>query len=294
LQGNDSDYKAKLVRGAVLYTDVSYFVAFQSQYSTPFDVRFPSEIQVDDTFRFETMRRKFLGKVLTIKNKTTQIDALVLSWGYQLETSEALSLLWPPSALVDDVSIIHSDYAYLYSSFELQAHGNINVHSEDIYSITNGVSKVSIKPKTKVFKKNAEIIIDKSEPHSSSFDDIPSKESSACIYTVPVDSVYFLFNRSGVKPLSKGQSISLTPHSEIRRYHFGYLIDRIYPRQQEKLTGELLLNDILAHCKRTEAFDRNILNSHLHSDTISKYIEKCEASGLINSVVKHYIEEERL
>lgn len=294
LQGNDSDYKAKLVRGAVLYTNVPYFVAFQNQYSTPYDVRFPGEIQVDDTFRFETMGRKFLGKVLTIKNKTTQIDALVLSWGYQLEASEMLSLLWPPSALVDDVSIIHSDYAYLYSSFELQAHGNINVHSEDIYSITNGVSKVSIKPKTKVFKKNAEIIIDKSEQHSSGFDEIPSTGSSASTYTVPDDSVYFLFNRSGVKPLSKGQSISLTPHSEIRRYHFGYLIDHIYPRQQEKLTGELLLNDILAHCKRTEAFDRNIFSSHLLSNTASQYIEKCEVSGLINSVAKQYIEEERL
>lgn len=294
LHGNDSDYKAKLVRGTVLYTNVPYFVAFQSLYSTPLDVHFPNEIQVDDTFRFETMGRKFLGKVLTIKNKTAQIDALVLSWGYQLEASETLSLLWPPPALVDDVSIIHSDYAYLYSSFELQAHGNINVHSQDIYSITNGVSKVSIKPKTKVFKKNAEIIIDKCELYSSGFDEIPSMRSCASTYTVPDDSAYFLFNHSGVKPLSKGQSISLTTHSEIRRYYFGYLIERIYPRQQEKLTGELLLNDILAHCKRTEAFDRNILNSHLLSNTASQYIEKCEISGLINSVAKQYIEEARL
>lgn len=294
LQGNDSDYKAKLVRGAVLYTNVPYFVAFQNQYTTPYDVRFPSEIQVDDTFRFETMGRKFLGKVLTIKNKTTQIDALALSWGYQLEASEMLSLLWPPSALVDDVSIIHSDYAYLYSSFELQAHGNINVHLEDIYSITNGISKVSIKPKTKVFKKNAEIIIDKCEQHSSGFDEIPSTRSYASTYTVPDDSVYFLFNRSGVKPLGKGQSISLTTHSEIRRYHFGYPTDHIYPSQQEGLSGEQLLNDILAHYKRTEVFDRSIFSSHLLSYTASQYIEKCEASGLINSVAKQYIEEERL
>jgi len=294
LHGNDSDYKAKLVRGAVLYTNVPYFVAFQNQYSTPYDVRFPGEIQVDDTFRFETMGRKFLGKILTIKNKTAQMDALVLSWGYQLEASETLTLLWPPATLVDDVSIIRSDYAYLYSSFELQAHGNINVHSEDIYRITNGVSKVSVKPKTKVFKKNAEIIIDKSEQHSFGFDEIPSTESSASTYTVADDSTCFLFSHSGVKPLSKGQLISLTQQSEIRRYHFSYPTDYIYPRQQEELTGELLLNDILAHCKRTEAFDRSIFSSSLLSYTASQYIEKCEVSGLINSVAKQYIEEERL
>lgn len=294
LQGNDSDYKAKLVRGAVLYTNVRYFVAFQSQYSTLHDARFPDEIRVDDTFCFETMGRKVLGKVLTIKDKTAQIDALVLSWGYQLDDSETLSLLWPPAALFEDVSIIRSDYAYLYSSFELQAHGNINVHSEDIYSITNRVSKVSIKPKTKVFKKNAEIILDKSEQYSFGFHEISSTESFASTYTVPDDSTYFWFNRSGVKPLSNGQSISLTSYSEIRCYHFGYLTDRICPRQQEELTGELLLNDILAHCKRTEAFDRNIFSSHLLSNSASQYIEKCEVSGLINSVARQYIEEERL
>lgn len=294
LQGKDSDYKAKLVRGAVLYTNVPYFVAFQSQYSTSHDAHLPYEIRVDDTFCFETMGRRFLGKILTIENKTAPIDALVQSWGYQLDTSETLILLWPPAALVEDVSIICSDYAYLYSSFELQAHGNINVHSEDIYSITNRVSKVSVKPKTKVFKKNAEIIIDKSEQYSLGFDEISSTESFAGTYTVSDDSTYFWFNRSGVKPLSYGQSISLTSHSEIRCYHFGYLTDRICPRRQEELTGELLLNDILAHCKRTEAFDRNIFSSHLLSKSASQYIEKCEVSGLINSVARQHIEEERL
>lgn len=294
LQGNDSDYKAKLVRGAVLYTNVPYFIVFQSQYSVPQEVRFSDEIHVDETFCFETMGRKFLGKVLTIKNKTTQIDALVLSWGYQLEASEMLTLLWPPAALVNNVSVIDSGYAFLYSSFELQAHGNINVHSEDIYRVTNGVSKVSVKLKTKVFKKNVEIIIDKGEQHPYGFDEIPSTESSASTYTVPDDSTYFLFNRSGVKRLSKGQSVSLTPQGEIRRYYYGYPTDRIYHRQQEELTGELLLDDILSHYRRTEIFDKSVFSSYALSKTASQYIKKCEASGIINTVAKQFIEEGRL
>jgi hypothetical protein len=291
-QGNDSDYKAKLVRGAVLYTNVPYFVVFQSQY--PQEIRFLDGIHVDETFRFETMDRKFLGRVLTIKNKTAQIDALVLSWGYQLEASETLTLLWPPAALVDDVSVMDSSYAFLYSSFELQAHGNINVHPEDIYRVTHGVSKLSVKPITKVFKKNAEIIIDKGKQHPYGFDEIPSTESSASIYTVPDDSTYFLFNRSGVKRLSKGQSVSLTPQGEIKRYYYGYPTDRIYPRQKEKLTDELLLDDILSHYRGTEAFDKSVFSSCALSKTASQYIKKCEASGLINTVAKQFIEEGRL
>ena len=294
LQGNGSDYKAKLVRGEVLYTNVPYFVVFQGQYSVPQEIAFSDEIHVDEIFRFETMGRKFLGKVLKIKNKNAQIDALVLSWGYQLDASETLALLWPPAALVDDVSVIDSGYAFLYSSFELQAHGNINVHSEDIYRITNGVSIVTVKPKTKVFKKNAEIIISKGEQQPYRFDEIPSTESSANTYTVPDDSKCFLFNRSGVKRLSKGQSVSLTPQGEIRRYDYGYPTNHIYPRQQEKLAGEVLLDDILSHYRRTEAFDKSVFSSCALSKTASQYIEKCEASGLINIVAKQFIEEKRL
>lgn len=294
LQGNYSDYKAKLVRGTVLYTNVPYFVAFQGKYATPLNSHFPKEIRVDDTVRFETMGRKFLGIILTIENRTARIEALLRAWGYQLETSETLTLLWPPAILIDDISIINSDYAYLYSSFVLQAHGNINVHSQDICRITNGVSKVSIKPKTKVFKKNTEIIMDRRKQHLSNFDVIPSKESFATTYTVPKDSTYFLFSRYGVKPLSKGQFITLTSYSEIRRYHFGYLTEHIRPHKQEKPVGELLLNDILTHYKRTEIFVRSDFSSCLLSNTASQYIDKCGDSGLINSLAKQYIEQGKL
>lgn len=294
LQRNDIDYKAKLVRGAVLYTNIPYFVVILGQYSVPLEIRFSDEIHIDETFCFETMGKEFLGKVLIIKNKTAQIDALALSWGYQLEVYESLTLLWPPAALVDDVSVIDSGHAFLYSSFELQAHGNINTHSENIYRVTNRISKVSVKPKIKVFKKNAEIIIDKGEKHPYDFDEIPSTESSASAYTVPDDSKYFLFNRSGVKRLSKGQSVSLTPRDEIRSYYYGYPTDRIYLRRQEELTSELLLDDILSHYRRTEAFDNSAFRSCVLSKTASQYIEKCEASGLINTVAKQFIEEGRL
>jgi len=217
-----------------------------------------------------------------------------MSWGYRLEASETLTLLWPPSALMEDLSIIYSDYVYLYSSFELRAHGNINVRPEDLYSIASGVTKVSIKLRTKVFKKNVEIIIDEGEQNSSLFDEIRSTRKYVNTFTLQDDSTYFLFSSSGVKPLSKGQSISLTPRSEIRRYHFGYLVERINPIPQKKLSGELLLDDILAHCKRTEAFDSNVFNSHSLSDVATQYIKKCNVTGIINSTAKRYIEEDKL
>lgn len=294
IQGNDSDYRAKMVRSSILYTNVPYLVVFESQYSSSWDSRLPSDIKVDDTFRFETMGRKFLGKTLTIKAKTTIVDSLLMSWGYQLEVSETLTLLWPPASMVDEVSLIRSDYAYLYSSFKLQAYGNINVHSNDIRSIANGISRVSVNARINVYRKNAEIVIDKGNRHSMSFEQIKIEEIQVTTYMVYDDSSHFLFNGSGVVSLIKGQSVSLTPNSVIRRYLFGYMNGCIYLRRRTELTDERLLNDTLTYYKRTEAFTWDDFDSLELSQTAFRYIESCKESGLINSAVKNFIKEGRI
>lgn len=294
IQGNDKDYKAKLVRSTVLYTNVPYFAAFHSQY--PYEWRFhlPSDIEVNDTFQFETMGRRFLGKVITIKTKTADIDSLVKSWGYQLDASETLTLLWPPAVLVNETSIINSSYAFLFSSFELQAHGNINVHSVDIKRITSGLAKVAFKQKMKVYRKNAEIAIDKNKQCSIGFDAISIVQKHDSTYTVPDDSAHFLFCRDGVISLLKGQSIPLIPGNVIKHFSYGYLDGLVYPLQQSELTGEYLLSDVLAHYKRTETFLIDAFDLSTLSKVAFQYIEKCRTSGLINSAAKRFIEEGRI
>jgi hypothetical protein len=61
-----------------------------------------------------------------------------------------------------DSSIVTSaESVIIYSSFELQAHGNINVPSADICKFENGFSKISISGITKIYKKNAELVLNK-------------------------------------------------------------------------------------------------------------------------------------
>lgn len=291
LQGNDSNFKAKLVRGNVLFTNVQYFVAFQSKDSNPHGIRFPDEIQVNETFSFETMGLKFLGMTLSIQKKTAYIDGLLKTWGYQLEASETLTLLWPPAPVIDDVSVVTVNKVFIFTSFELQAHGNINVHSTDISLVNHGISRVLVKQKTKIFRKNAEIVIDTFDQPSDDFSAITLIESAESIYTVSDDGSYFLFNCSGVSPLGVGQVVLLTPKSEVRRYNFGYLTGRFYHRQHEKLVGEALLEDILRYCKRAEALDLNLFDSLAMSDVALCYVNKCKGSVSINVVAKQNILE---
>lgn len=294
LQISDSDFKAKLVRSSILYTNVPYFIAYQSKGSSPWNSSLPSELTVDETFRFGTTGREFLGKVLTIKAKTASVEMLLKSWGYQLEASETLMLLWPPSAIVDEVSTSCSGYAYLYSSFELQAHGNINVHSEDLKRFKNGVTRVTVNSRTRVHKKNAEMVIDNSNHDPIGFVELSVSERQESVFVVPDDISTFLFNHFGTTHLSKGQTVLLTQSSIIRRYLSGYLVGRVYSQSQEEWTSEQVLKDILAYYKRAEAFTMSDFDVNNLSETAYQYIERCEEFGLINSAAKRFIEEARL
>lgn len=291
IQGNDSDFKAKLVRNTVLFTNIQYFVIFHNHYSTPRDIQLPDEMQVNGTVCFESMGYQFCGKILSIQKRTAYTDAILNSWGYQLESSVSLTLLWPPAPVVNDLSIITSDEAFVFTSFELQAHGNINVHPTDIFKVNHGISRILVKPNTKIFKKNAEIVIDKVEQCICKYNLITISKSTVSKFIVPDGGSYFLFNCFGVTPLNCGQVILLTPKSEIRRYDFGYLTDCFYPYLHEELVGEALLEDILMHCKRTESFDLNVFASLKMSNVALRYLDKCIASGSINVVAKQFIME---
>lgn len=289
--GNEDTYSAKMVRSTVVYTDTRYFVAFPSQavYYTAFD-----GIEIIDTFSFKTMERNFKGIVLKVLKKTPQVDRLIITWGYQLEASEMLTLLWPPASMNGEVTEIASNSAYLYTSFTLQAHGNINLHAEDIVPLATGVTKVSVSERTKVFRKNAEIVIENKKRLSLPYELINVAQETSNGFTVPNDSTYFIFNNSGITPLTSGQKLSLTHRSVIRHFHFGYLEKEILPLKCQELSGKELLTDILKYIKITEKHDAKCFALLPLSVIALEYISECNATGLINSAVKQYILEGKL
>jgi hypothetical protein len=271
-----------------------YLAVYEGYYSSPTTNHLVGDIDFSDTFRFETMGRIFWGRILTINQKTAEVDSLFDLWGYQVEASETLTLLWPPAVQKNEISTMDSEYAFLFSSFNLEPHGNINVHSTDIKSIGSGVSRVSVNSRVKIYRKNAEITINSERREPSEHDILPLRTRSASVYKVPDDSTYFLFNRSGAAQIREGQTVSLTPGSLIKHYRFGYLDGIISPVCQNRLSGEPLLNDLLAHYKQTEHFSGEAFESLELSEIATRYIGNCRETGVINTAAKRFIEEGRL
>ena len=287
---DDDNFQAKLVRTETLYTNTTYLIIFTNQYHT---LSLQNDIQVGKRFTFRTMNRDFVGVIVTFVNKSARIEQQLKTWKYKLEDNETLALLWPPSPQIEDAVYIKTKFAYIYSSFELQAHGNINVHSGDISRISVSLTKVAIKPKTKIYKKNAELMLEICKQEANACIDLlimQKTENNFCI----VDESYFMFNRSGVLPLSKGSSIQMTPKCEVRHYSNGYCDTIIVPPELKVISGERMLQNALMYYKRHEKLNRDDFESLNLSQTASKYLENCKQKGIINSAAKRFIVEGRI
>lgn len=285
---DEDSFQAKLVRSETLYTNTPYLIVFTHPY---YFLSFQNDVKVEQVFKFRTMERDFVGVVIRFTNNTAEIEQKLKEWKYKLEANETLTLLWPPSFQINESFFIKSKFSYIFSSFEMQAHGNINVHSEDIVRLRNGISRILINERTKVYRKNAELVLDKFEDITDEHDTLSVTQEESKNY-VALDNGAYLFNRSGVSQLSKGVSVFLTMGSEVRHYSFGYL-DRIVrcPNNIKVLVGERLLHDILIHYKRTEAFNWRDYESFNLNLIVFQYIKSCEQTGRINSAVKRFIEE---
>lgn len=285
------NYQAKLTRTETLYTNTPYLMVSIRPYHS---LSSQNGVNIDKVIRFSTMNRDFTAVVVTFTQENKQIKQQLEVWKYRLESSETLTLLWPPSSQVNDSVTIKTGSAIIYSSFVLQAHGNTNAHSGDISKLEDGVSKISIAGRTKIYKKNAELVLSKNEDAVSIYDSIVVTRIISKNYTAQDINAY-LFNRSGVLKLSKGTSLPLTTSSTVRHYSCGYLDCIITaPNITDKLLGTALINEILRYYKRTEEFDYTDFKKLDVSDEAFVYIKSCEKTGLINSAVKRYIREGRI
>ena len=287
---DDDSFQAKLVRTEMLYTNTTYLIIFTHQYHA---LNFQNDVNLDNIFTFRTMNRNFTGAIVTFTNKSVRIEQQLEAWKYKLETNETLTLLWPPAPQINDVFNIKTKCAYIFSSFELQAHGNINVHSGDVSKTSYGITKVVIKPKVKIYKKNSELMLETYEQETNDYVSIPVTQKIENAFQVANDA-YFIFNRSGVFPLSKGVNVQMTPESEVRHYSSGYLDEIVVPPEPNVISGERLLENVLIYYKRTETLDKSFFNSLNLSQTAFQYLKNCEKTGIINSAAKRFIEEGRI
>jgi hypothetical protein len=155
------------------------------------------------------------------------------------------------------------------------------------------LTKVAVKPRIKVYKKNAELMLEAQEKEFDVYSKLPVTHTTESKYQV-VDDFSFMFNRSGVFPLKNGSIVQMTPNSVVNHYTSGYLDGMVVPPVMSAMSDERLLQDALIYYKRVEPFKWEDFEMHDLSKTAFQYIEDCEKTGFINCAVKSLIKEGRL
>lgn len=288
IQGNDGDFRAKLVRSEKLYTGVRYFVAQANGNGAQIKFNKLIGINVEQNFEFDFLHHHIWASIVTFEGKSQEIESVLETWGYNLDTPEEVMLLWPPSFTIDEINFIDSDYAYLYSSFRLQARGNINTSDSNLSPIDSLVTKIKVNKLTKVLRKNAEIEIGKLGLNID-LEEYQCRETYLREYLVPSDNKHFYFSNTGMRELKHGESVILTQDSFVYEYSNGQVIHIVRPLVESRLEGMELLLDILKHYKVEEPFVD--YEATVKSEFLLDYINGCRKRGVINSLVKKYIEE---
>ena len=290
IQGEDSDYTAKYIKSKSLYTNVKYFIAWPGQNTAQIQLRKVPGVQIEDLLQFKTMNNYTVwALVATFVDKNSQLDTLLQSWGYDITTSEELALLWPPAYESDEMLHVSTNNIFVFSSFALQAYGNTNAHSNSIHIVDANVTRIDVKDKLRILKKNSEMYVSKTafSPEIASTD---TQHLTATKFVVPEKGMFFRFSLRGVEKLSPGQTVFLTEMSSVVEYCGNYISKVITMPMDEELSVSEKIQDALSHYWVSVPFDKAIKT--YQSEDVLQYLKESEAKGYINKAVVTIIEEE--
>ncbi len=291
IQGDDAEYKAKYIKSNSLYTNIRYLIAWPGCNTAQIKLQGMPGVNIDSVFQFRTMHTyNVWALTVTFTEKNSQLDQLLLSWGFNLSVSEELVLLWPPAYESNETLLVSSEDSYIFSSFSLQAHGNINISDNDIHKISEKVTRVKTREKVKILKKNAEmtiLLIPNDKEDAVLYN---TKHSCTKRFVVPDSGTYYLFSQHGVEKLFAGQKVYLTATSFVAEYQANYLSQIISIEKDKEATLDERIKDALAHYWVSVEFNETSGNSS--SEYVLNYLGNCKKKGYINRAVLQMIEEE--
>ena len=285
---DDENFNAKLIRSKSIYTGVRYFIAWIGRNTAKIKLKDISDVLIEKEIEFTTFGRTTVwGLVVSFKDKSPMLDKILSDWGYNLDTSESVSLLWPPAYEKEGKLAVSSSEVYLYSSFSFQGLGNINTTDGCISKISENITKVSLCDSIHILKKNAELEIFK-EPLSSTILSLEVKEEQTDLFCVPNKNTFFLYSELGATKLTEGQKVFLTPDTFVVEYIGNTVTQIIRFTEPMESTIEEKFFEIISNYWVIKEY-QNIISPTSLPQIISQYLDYCKGTGCINAAVDKLI-----
>lgn len=277
--------KAKRHTDGIIYTDTAYYVISEKRNLIENFSRYRNDISINAIDEINTAGGVIWGAHIIIHSVLSHLSNVMTYFGYILKKPENVSVLWPPTYKVDDMSCCSSSKVILYSSFRLQAKSNISCEPQNIEQ-KNNYYIIDVSEPVKICYENIEIEL----AHCNDFTEQSMEET---IYHVPYvdvteNSEHYIFDENGVNKLPAGR-FYLRKTAKIICYRQNYPIKVYLPRTQKQSNPVGVLRDILQYYKVSEPFMETMLSGYQLSKLAKTYIENCRISGEINCKVLEYI-----
>lgn len=277
----------------LLYTDTDYIIISESREVIEGLTAMRNVITIDDIFTFMTENRNFFGFTFSIKRADIDVLDYFQKYGYQIEVSESLGILWPPVMIKNGWVICNQDNLYLRSSFEMIPHGNVN-KDVSVSTIGTDVFKIQIDDEFIVHEKNVDVCIKKDGCIRQQDDIEEPVVTFSGKYTVPNDNDYFRFDKNGCSRLKAGQTVYLSKKDRIVGYKNGHLRSFVFAPQQGAIDKQQFIDEIIKYHPQSEMFIADEFMDIDADEPILTYLEHCYHNGSINTVVRKYIKEGRI
>lgn len=287
---SDTEEITKYVKGDTVYTNCIYYILKPSGNKPEIELKKIPSVEIIDSCKFKIDRSgETIYIVETRFNEITdELKRILKMWGKKIEKSEQLDLLWPPAFEIEDKLFLNSKRVYLQSSFALESNKSINVNQEDIIRLSESLYSVKNNYELKIRCKNVDFTLEQREWFCGN-ELIEQKTDYITKFKVPDVNQFYLFSDDGVKKLIPGQTIYLTPNTQICEYLNNYKIKTIIFEENKQLIGEELFRDILANNNQQIPFDFSVTSEQ--PTYLREYLNFCEQVGTINAIVARCIEE---
>lgn len=306
----DNCNHAKIVnkKNGNLYIDSEYIIISRNKKIIEGFLRVLDDCNYQDILEFNKCGNIFYTSLFKFKNINEYLTRFLKSYEYNLISREYINILWPPTFEEDEKIISTSDNIYLDSSFLLKKNVNTNSSVEIIKHNDPGIFKLNIEDILLISKKNIDlkIVRNKEDKEKIFFKEIIKKEAKVCKITYNYSDNdyivekngnlilsyydYYFFNKKGYKKLFPGEKVELKAGDRIIGYEKRHKRVEITPYIINKEVQDKLM-DALRYYPKSEPYIEEDYKRYDYCESIEEYLLYCKKCGMINSIIKKYIEE---
>ena len=287
LQTNDRDQTiAKRHTDGIIYTDTNYYlIAFKKSHIEKLS-RYSPHVSIGSIVDIPALGGTVYGASIVILSLSADLQATMRHFGYNLKKAERVTLVWPPSYMVDGESKCRPGIVYLTSTFELRPRSNISCDSGQI-SKNGELYAIDCSKSLHISQANTSLQV------SVGNLDLPTRKydrriESTNIVEVKEGSTFYSCGRDGFRLLSPGR-YHLLKGTRIIQYKGNYQTAVYLLPESTVVTAEKRLIDICKYYNVIEPFhDELIAGIHL-SKVAETYIEDCRNRGSSNVKALEYI-----